>query len=153
MSVNAWVQLGLFLAVLLAAVKPSGMVHGSRLPGATVRTGRRARLAGARLYRLAGVDPHKEMTWRAYAGCVLLFNAVGLVFLLCPVAQAWHPDSRSNPEKFQGAEPDLAFNTAVSFATNTNWQSYGGESTLSYLTQMLGLACRISCRRRPAWRC
>ena len=58
-----------------------------------------------------------------------------------------------NPQDFGAVSPDSSFNTAVSFATNTNWQGYGGETTMSYLTQMLGLACRTSCRRRPAWRC
>src|SRR5438128_2896957 len=77
------------------------------------------------------------MTWRTYAVAVLLFNFVGLaaLYLLLRVQQ-WLP---LNPQGFPANSPDLAFNTAASFATNTNWQSYGGETTLSYLSQMLGL--------------
>ena len=87
------------------------------------------------IYRLAGVDPAQEMTWKAYALAVLLFNAIGLfaVYALLRL-QGLLP---LNPQEFGDVPPDLAFNTAVSFATNTNWQSYGGETTLSYLSQML----------------
>jgi K+-transporting ATPase ATPase A chain len=89
------------------------------------------------LYRLAGVDPQSEMTWRAYAVGLLLFNVAGLlaVYALMRLQDVLP----LNPQGFAAATPDLAFNTAASFATNTNWQSYGGEATLSYLVQMAGL--------------
>ena len=137
MTVNAWIQLLTFLAVLLAAVKPLGwymaQVHQGRPCGLDRVLGWLERL----LYRLAGVDPQREMTWRSYAAAVLLFNGLGLLFLYFLLRlQGLLP---LNPQRFSAVRPDLAFNTAASFVTNTNWQSYGGETTLSYLSQMLGL--------------
>jgi K+-transporting ATPase ATPase A chain len=90
------------------------------------------------IYRLAGVRPDADMNWKEYALALLLFNVLGIlgVYALQRL-QAWLP---LNPMKFGPVTPHQAFNTAVSFATNTNWQSYGGETTMSYLTQMLGLA-------------
>src|SRR5262245_20658700 len=88
-------------------------------------------------YRLAGVDPRREMGWRSYAVAVLTFNAVGLVaFYALLRLQHRLP---LNPEGLDPVSPHLAFNTAVSFVTNTSWQSYGGETTLSYLSQTLGI--------------
>ena len=88
------------------------------------------------LYRLAGVDPTQEMDWKRYAVAVLLFHPVGFA----PVRGAAPAGgAAAQPAVPAGRRRPLAFNTAVSFATNTNWQSYGGETTLSYLTQMLGL--------------
>src|SRR5207247_5917940 len=84
-----------------------------------------------------GVDPFHEMTWKAYAVAVLLFNGIGMLTVYALLRlQGLLP---FNPQGFPAATPDLAFNTAASFATNTNWQSYGGETTLSYLSQMLAL--------------
>lgn len=137
MTLNAWIQLGVYLAILVAAVKPLGWymarVYEGKPCGMDRVIGRLERL----LYRFAGVDPQQEMTWRTYAVAVLLFNLFGLiaVYLLLRL-QHLLP---FNPQGFAAVSPDLAFNTAASFATNTNWQSYGGESTLSYLPQMLGL--------------
>lgn len=89
------------------------------------------------VYRICQIDPAQEMSWKDYAKAMLCFNGIGLVFLfLLQLLQGWLP---FNPQKFLGVEPALAFNTAASFVTNTNWQAYGGEVTLSYLTQMLGL--------------
>jgi K+-transporting ATPase ATPase A chain len=86
---------------------------------------------------LARLDPSDEMSWRGYTVAVLAFNGIGLLFLYVLLrCQQFLP---LNPQEFAAASPDLAFNTASSFATNTNWQSYGGETTLSYLVQMLGL--------------
>ena len=89
------------------------------------------------LYRLAGIDPGQEMGWKTYAFAMLLFNMLG-IFLLYALQrlQGFLP---LNPQGFSAVSPDLAFNTAVSFGSNTNWQNYGGESTISYLTQMLGM--------------
>ena len=128
-----WAQIVLFLVVLIALVKPLGAYM------AKVYEGRMAFLRPIEtfLYRLAGIDPNQEMDWKGYTIAVLLFNAIGLLFVyfilrlqgLLPV----------NPQGFAALPPALAFNTAVSFASNTNWQSYGGEMVMSYLSQMLAL--------------
>jgi K+-transporting ATPase ATPase A chain len=130
-------QILLFLAVLVLLVKPLGSFI------ADVYEGRPTFLSPALgwleqlIYRAAGVDPTREHDWKKYTLAVLAFNALGLavVYLL----QRLQGSLPLNPQAFGAVSPDLAFNTAVSFATNTNWQSYGGESTLSYLTQMLAL--------------
>jgi K+-transporting ATPase ATPase A chain len=131
-------QIGLYLVVLLALVKPLGaymarVYEGRPLFGLERVIGPVERL----IYRLGGVRPEDEMNWRAYAVAVLLFNLLGLlaVYLMLRL-QGVLP---LNPQALGAVAADLAFNTAVSFATNTNWQSYSGESALSYLTQMLGL--------------
>ena len=92
------------------------------------------------------------MGWIDYALAMLWFNLLGaLVVYALQRLQLWLP---LNPQALAAVSADSSFNTATSFATNTNWQGYGGESTMSYLTQMLGArACRTSSRRRPAWRC
>ena len=92
---------------------------------------------GTVIYRLCGVRPADEMDWKNYGIAMLLFNAAGSCLLYgLQRLQGLLP---LNPAKLDAVPPDLAFNTAASFATNTNWQAYGGETTLSYLTQMLGL--------------
>lgn len=137
MSNNAWIQVALYIVVLVACAKPLGWfmarVYEGNLRGLGGRLGMLERL----IFRLAGVDPRVEMTWKGYAVALLMFNFLGIlaVYLLLRTQQ-WLP---LNPQAMPANAPDLAFNTAASFATNTNWQSYGGESTLSYLTQMLGL--------------
>lgn len=89
------------------------------------------------IYRLCRIQPDQEMSWKTYAQAMLTFNALGLIILfLLQLFQKWLP---LNPQDFPGVEPTLAFNTAASFTTNTNWQAYGGENTLSYFTQMMGL--------------
>jgi K+-transporting ATPase ATPase A chain len=90
------------------------------------------------IYRLTGVDERREMRWTEYAGSLLLFSAVSMLALYA--MQRLQGLLPFNPQGFAGVAPDLAFNTAASFATNTNWQAYGGESTMSYFTQMAGLA-------------
>jgi K+-transporting ATPase ATPase A chain len=90
------------------------------------------------IYRSTGVDETREMRWTEYAVAVLLFSVVSMIVLyLMQRLQQWLP---WNPQKFGAVAPDLAFNTAASFTTNTNWQAYSGESTMSYFTQMAGLA-------------
>ncbi|HVM62675.1 MAG TPA: potassium-transporting ATPase subunit KdpA [Verrucomicrobiae bacterium] len=90
------------------------------------------------IYRLSGVDVTEEMSWKRYLGALLLFNLIGFISLWgLQMAQVWLP---LNPQKFANLAWHLAFNTAMSFTTNTNWQAYSGESTMSYLTQMIGLA-------------
>jgi K+-transporting ATPase ATPase A chain len=90
------------------------------------------------IYRICGIQAEEDMAWTRYALVMLAFNVVGLLFVyLLQRVQQWLP---LNPQDFPAVSPHSALNTAISFATNTNWQGYGGESTMSYLTQMLGLA-------------
>ena len=88
-------------------------------------------------YRICGIKPEEEMSWKKYAGAVLLFSAAG--FFLVYFLQRLQGFLPLNPQKFSAVSPDSSFNTAVSFITNTNWQGYGGETTMSYLSQMVGL--------------
>ena len=135
--------IALLLFLMLILVKPLGLYMAHVMdngPGAG-RPGRLLRL-GAPLerviYRLAGIDPSAEMGWKRYMIALLLFNTIGVVVLYAlQRVQLWLP---LNPQQFINVTPDSSFNTAVSFVTNTNWQGYSGESTMSYLTQMLGLA-------------
>ena len=138
MTANAWVQVLVYMGVLVALAKPLGWYMARVYQGQPCGLDRVLGPIERWLYRLAGVDPQSEMSWKTYAVAMLLFNLVGLiaVYLLLRL-QGVLP---LNPQGFGAATPDLSFNTAVSFATNTNWQSYGGENTLSYLPQMLGLA-------------
>ncbi len=137
MTVNGVLQLLLYLVVLLALVKPLGWfmarVYQNKPCGLDKVLGPVERL----IYRLAGVKPESEMGWKAYAAAVMIFSGVGLVFVYAlQRAQGMLP---LNPQGLGGVSPDSSFNTSVSFVTNTNWQGYGGETTMSYLTQMLGL--------------
>jgi potassium-transporting ATPase potassium-binding subunit len=138
MNIYGWLQIIMYLAVILTLMKPLGSymarVYGGEKTLLHPIFGPVERL----IYRLAGVRPDADMNWKEYALALLLFNVLGIlgVYALQRL-QAWLP---LNPMKFGPVTPHQAFNTAVSFATNTNWQSYGGETTMSYLTQMLGLA-------------
>jgi len=137
MTATGVLQLLVYLVVLLVLAKPLGAyiarVYEGRPFGLDRVLGPLERL----IYRLSGVRPDKEMSWKTYAIAMLIFNMLGLfaVYLLLRV-QGWLPP---NPQGLGAVSPDSSFNTAVSFATNTNWQGYGGETTMSYLTQMLGL--------------
>ncbi len=137
MTAIGWLQLALYFGALLALVKPLGgfmaKVYAGERTFLSPVVGPLERL----LYRAAGVAPEREQGWQAYAFAFLAFNVVGFlaVYLLARLQGALP----LNPQGLAATTPDLAFNTAVSFASNTNWQSYGGETTLSYLTQMLGL--------------
>ncbi len=130
--------LAIFLAVALLCVKPLGLYMADVMEGRPIWPIRAGARLEALIYRLCGVDPGEEMGWKRYTIALLLFNALGglLVYGLQRL-QYWLP---LNPEHFPGVSPDSSFNTAVSFITNTNWQGYSGESTMSYLTQMAGLA-------------
>jgi K+-transporting ATPase ATPase A chain len=137
MTANGWLQIGLFFAVLMALVKPLGWymarVYEGKPCGLDLVLGPCERA----LYRFSGIRSQDEMDWKAYGIAMLLFNGLGLAALYTlQRVQSFLP---LNPAGLSAVEPDLAFNTAVSFATNTNWQAYGGETTLSYLTQMIGL--------------
>jgi len=127
-----------FLLLVLAAVRPLGLYMANVFEGHAIWPVRAAAPLERAVYRLCGIEPVREMGWKEYAAGLLLFNAIGgLVVYLLQRCQLWLP---LNPQKFANLSPDSAFNTAVSFITNTNWQSYSGESAMSYLTQMAGLA-------------
>jgi len=138
MTFNAIVQIGVFLAIVIAITPPLGAFMER------VFTGKRTWLdpicgpIERLIYRLCGIHPGVEMTWVEYAGAMLVFSGVGMIFLYA--LQRLQGLLPLNPQAFPGVPPALAFNTAASFTTNTNWQAYAGESTMSYLTQMLGLA-------------
>jgi K+-transporting ATPase ATPase A chain len=138
MAVNGLLQIAFYFVVLLALAKPLGsymarVYEGKPLFGVDRVLGPVERL----IYRLYGVRPDEEMDWKVYAFSMLLFSAVGFVFLYAlQRLQGFLP---WNPAKLGAVTPDSSFNTATSFVTNTNWQGYGGETTLSYLTQMAGL--------------
>jgi potassium-transporting ATPase potassium-binding subunit len=132
----AWLLLGAYLAAVLIPAPFLGRYVAAVLEGrgSVLRMGR---FLERPLYRIAGVDPEAEMSWRGYAVAILAFNLVGILFLFAlQLAQGPLP---LNPQGFGAPTWDSALNTAVSFVTNTNWQGYGGESTMGYLTQMLGL--------------
>ena len=138
MTANGYLQLVLYLVVLLGLAKPLGLymarVYEGRAPGLEPVLGPLERLG----YRLCGVRRDEEMGWKTYAGAMLLFNLVGV--LVVYGLQRLQGVLPLNPQGLGAVSPDSSFNTATSFATNTNWQGYGGETTMSYLTQMLGLA-------------
>jgi len=138
MTANGSLQLGLYLLVLVALVKPLGWYMARVYEGKPCGLDRALGPLERLLYRLCGVRPDQEMGWKAYAVAMLLFNLLGL--LVVYGLQRLQHLLPLNPQEMVAVSPDLAFNTAVSFATNTNWQNYGGESTLGYLTQMLGLS-------------
>src|ERR1700720_3944050 len=136
MTAQALLTIGFFLVVLIAAAYPLA-IFMTRIADVSPIRG----VAGAVerfLYRLGGVDPQQDMSWTRDAVALLLFNALGaLVVFALQRLQLWLP---LNPQAFVNVSPDSSFNTAVSFVTNTNWQGYSGESTMSYFTQMVALA-------------
>jgi K+-transporting ATPase ATPase A chain len=138
MTANGYLQFALYLVVLLALVKPLGWYMARIYEGQPAWLNQLGGPLERLIYRVCGVRSDEEMDWKRYAVAMLLFNFLGLlaVYALQRV-QAMLP---LNPQALAAVSPDSSFNTAVSFATNTNWQGYGGESTMSYLTQMLGLA-------------
>jgi K+-transporting ATPase ATPase A chain len=137
MTIVGWIQIALFCAVVLALVKPLGFYMTSVFTGERTPLTPVLRPVERGLYRLAGIDENHEQHWLSYTVAMLAFHVFGFVILYAVLRlQGVLP---FNPAEMSGIAPDLAFNTAVSFLTNTNWQSYGGESTMSYLSQMLGL--------------
>ncbi|WP_444542504.1 potassium-transporting ATPase subunit KdpA [Deefgea tanakiae] len=138
MNANAVLQIGLYLAVLLTLAWPLSHLI-TRVMAGNIPIGLQLlRPLERGFYRLAGVKPESEQKWQSYALGLLLFNILGVlaVYLL----QRTQGGLPLNPQAMAGVSADSAFNTAISFVTNTNWQGYAGESTMSYLTQMLGLA-------------
>ena len=138
MTLSGWLQLLIFIGVLLLTTRPLGVYLVSVLDprGKTIFD----RVLGPIerfCYRFGGVDPLHEQSWKAYGVAALIFT--GVTTVLTYVIMRVQDHLPLNPQAFAGTSPDLSFNTAISFATNTNWQSYGGESTLSYFTQMVAL--------------
>jgi len=138
MSANGWFQIGFFLLVIFLITKPLGMFLARVFSGEKTFLDRVLRPIEKLIYRLTGIDEKHEMRWTEYAVAMLLFSGVSMALLyLIERVQRFLP---LNPQKFADLEPGLAFGTAASFTTNTNWQAYSGESTMSYFTQMAGLA-------------
>ncbi|AOJ80115.1 MULTISPECIES: potassium-transporting ATPase subunit KdpA [Burkholderia] len=137
MNLNNSIQTGIFIVLLIALAIPLGRYMANVLDGKSAIVLRVGRPVETALYRLAGVDSAAEMSWRQYAMAVVAFNALGVVVVYGVLRiQQWLP---GNPQAFGPMTPDAAFNTAVSFVTNTNWQDYTPEQTVSYLTQMAAL--------------
>ncbi len=137
MTLNGWMQIAAYFITLILLVKPLGLYMKKAYQGERTFLSPILSPVERLLYRLGGIAPDDEMNWATYAAVMLLFNLVGILFLyLLQQIQGVLP---LNPQHLGAVAPDLAFNTAVSFVTNTNWQNYGGESTMSDLTQMLGM--------------
>jgi K+-transporting ATPase ATPase A chain len=137
MTLNGWIQILIFCAILIALVKPLGWYMTRVFDGDRTFLSPVLRPIETALYRLAGVDERQEQHWLTYAIALLFFSAAGFVLLYA--LQRLQGILPYNPAGMTAVAPDLAFNTAASFVTNTNWQNYGGESTMSYLVQMAGL--------------
>jgi potassium-transporting ATPase potassium-binding subunit len=138
MTLNGWLQILFFFALILAVTKPLGIFMARVFKRERTFLDPVLRPVERLIYRLTGVDEQREMRWAEYAAAMLLFSVVSMVVLYAMQRmQAYLP---FNPEKLANIEPSSSFNTAASFTTNTNWQSYVPEVTMSYLTQMAGLA-------------
>src|SRR5881397_2838032 len=138
MTQNGWFQIGLYLFVIFLVTKPLGVFMTRVFSREKTFLDPVFRPIEKLVYRLTGVDEKHEMRWTEYAIAMLLFSGVSMALLyLIERTQKWLP---FNPQKFPNVDPALAFGTAASFTTNTNWQAYSGESTMSYLTQIAGLA-------------
>src|SRR5882672_2619627 len=138
-SPNSWLQFALYVGALLLITKPLGLYlvrvldsRGRTFLDPVVRPIERL------TYRVCGIDPAKEQHWLGYTVSLLVFSAVGMLFTYFILRFQDHLPL--NPQHLPGIAPALAFNTAASFTTNTNWQNYGGESTMSYFSQMVALA-------------
>jgi len=137
MTSNSYFQILFYVVTLIALAKPLGWYMARVYEGESVGLNRLLAPVEKVIYSLCGVNPKEEMRWTDYAIGFLIFNLLGaLAVFALQRLQAFLP---FNPQNLPGVSPDSAFNTATSFATNTNWQGYSGEVTMSYLTQMLGL--------------
>jgi potassium-transporting ATPase potassium-binding subunit len=137
MTTLGWIQILLYCAVIVALVRPLGGYMTRVFAGNRTLLSPLLAPVERGLYRLAGINPTVEQHWLTYAVAMLLFNLAGLILLYA--LQRLQGALPLNPESMAAIAPDLAFNTAASFTTNTNWQNYGGESTMGYLVQMAGL--------------
>jgi K+-transporting ATPase ATPase A chain len=138
MTLNGWFQILLFFGVILAVTKPLGIFMAKVFSRERTFFDPVLRPIEKLLYKLTGVDEEREMGWKEYSIAMLLFSAVSMLVLY--LIQRVQHGLPWNPQGFANVAPDLAFNTAASFTTNTNWQFYSGENTMSYFTQMAGLA-------------
>jgi K+-transporting ATPase ATPase A chain len=138
MTVNGWIQIAIYFLVVLVVAKPLGAYMHRVFEGDRQPMRRWMGPIERFLLRACGVDARKEQTWGEYAVALLVFSAIGVVVTYA--IQRFQHVLPLNPQGFGPVEPALAFNTAASFTTNTNWQAYAGETTMSYLTQMAGLA-------------
>jgi potassium-transporting ATPase potassium-binding subunit len=140
MTAIGWVQAVVLFLVVLALTKPLGLYMAKVFQGERTWLSPVFRPLEVAVYRLSGVRENEEMSWYGYAFAMLAFHLIGFAFLYALLrTQQWH-GTFFNPQNFPPLAPDLAWNTAVSFMTNTNWQFYSGESTMSFLSQMTGLA-------------
>ncbi len=137
MKVNDWLQVIIYCAVLILLTPPLGLYLARVFQGQKTAMHKLFGWLEPLIYKLCGINENEEMDWRAYARALIYFNVIGFVFLF--VLQLVQKHLPLNPYHLSNVSWDCAFNTAVSFVTNTNWQSYAGETTMSYLTQMLGL--------------
>jgi len=138
MTLNGFLQLAVYFLLLLAITKPLGVFMARVFEGEKTLLSRLLGPLERLIYRVCRVDPEHEQRWTAYTAAMLMFSVVSLLVLYA--LQRLQHYLPLNPQQFAGVKPDLAFNTAVSFTTNTNWQAYSGESTMSYFVQMAGLA-------------
>ena len=137
MTVNGWVQIALFVVIVLVLTRPLGGYLSRVLEGEWTFLSPVLGPVERGFYRLAGIDPEEDQSWWVYCRAMLVFHVAGFVLLyLLLRLQSVLP---FNPQDMAAVAPDLSFNTAISFLTNTNWQNYGGETTMSYLSQMAGL--------------
>jgi K+-transporting ATPase ATPase A chain len=137
MTTNGYLQIGLYLVLLALVAKPLGKYMANVLEGKPCGVDRLLGWCERLIYRVAGVDAAREMSWQRYAFAVMWFSVIGMLALYG--LQRIQNLLPFNPQNLAARSPDSSFNTSTSFVTNTNWQSYGGETTMSYLTQMLGL--------------
>ncbi len=137
MTLDGWLEIALVLGAVLIAARPLGLYMARVLQGERTLLAPVLRPLERRLYSAAGIDAGKEQGWLAYTLAMLAFSAAG--FLVLYVLMRLQASLPLNPQGFAGVPPDLAFNTALSFVTNTNWQSYAGETTMAHIVQMAGL--------------
>jgi K+-transporting ATPase ATPase A chain len=137
MPLNDFFQIGIYFVILILLVKPLGLYMARVYQGEPTFLDRPVRPLERVCYRLMGVNPSDEMNCKTYTTALLIFSAIS--FMVVYLLQRLQGLLPLNPQKFGATTPDLAFNTAISYVTNTNWQNYSGETTLSYLTQMIGL--------------
>lgn len=143
---SAILQYGLYLAILVILAIPLGAYIKKVMDGEKTFLSRILTPCENAVYKVMRIKKEEEMSWKKYAVSVLIFSGIGLIFLfLLQLLQGVLP---GNPQNLPGVKWDLSFNTAVSFVTNTNWQAYSGESTLSYLSQALGLTVQNMGRSR-----
>ncbi|MBK9925112.1 MAG: potassium-transporting ATPase subunit KdpA [Anaerolineales bacterium] len=137
MNMYSWFQIIFYIVILLFLAKPLGSFMAKVYQGEHTFLDRVLMASERFIYRVSGVNPTDDMNWKTYAVAVMLFNALGLIFVY--LLQRLQGTLPFNPQGLGAVSPDSSWNTAVSFATNTNWQGYAGETTMNYLTQMLGL--------------